>query len=143
MALSWSSCTPGWAVDSGKRQTDWSDYPEHKVAFFVRNPDWCRGQAHLFGPNVTAVVDVLLADGALHHLRQAQGILRLADTYPAHRLEAACRIAATVDGQYQTVRNLLRTGRDQLGTGVNHEERANTAGAFLHGAQVVMGGACS
>ena len=25
-------------VTSGKRQTDWSDYPERKVAFFVRNP---------------------------------------------------------------------------------------------------------
>jgi transposase len=130
-------------VASGKRQTDWSDYPEHKSAFFVRNSDWCRQQAQLLGPEVAAVVDVLLTDSALHHLRQAQGILRLADTYPAHRVAAACRLAAGVDGQYQTVRNLLRTGRDQLAAGSASEERANAAGAFLHGAQAVMGGACS
>jgi hypothetical protein len=77
----------------------------------------------------------------VHHLRQAQAILRLADTYPAARLEAACRLAATVDGQYQTVRNLLRTGRDQLPAGIVGEERANTAGAFLRGPEAVIGGA--
>jgi transposase len=130
-------------VASGKRQTDWSDYPEHKAAFFVRNADWCRQQARLLGPHVTAVVDALLDDSALHHLRQAQAILRLADTYPAARVEAACRLAASVDGQYQTVRNLLRTGRDQLPAGTAGAERANTAGAFLHGADAVMGGAAS
>jgi len=128
-------------VASGKRQTDWSDYPDHKAAFFVRNADWCRQQARLLGTEVANVVDALLDDSALHHLRQAQAILRLADTYPAARLKAACRLAATVDGQYQTVRNLLRTGRDQLPAGIVGEERANTAGAFLRGPEAVIGGA--
>jgi hypothetical protein len=127
-------------VPAGERQTDWSDYPPHKAAFFVRNQAWCRQQAELLGPHVSQVVQALLSDGALHHLRQVQGILRLAELYPTERLEAACRLAAAADGQYVTVRNLLRSGRDQLQLHVI-AERADTAPAFLHGREAVLAGA--
>jgi hypothetical protein len=50
----------------------------------------------------------LLDDHALHHLRQAQGILRLADKYGGVRLEAACpRALAFGDPAYRTVKTIL------------------------------------
>lgn len=129
-------------VPAGLRQTDWSDYPTGKAVFFVRNQAWCRQQARLLGPAVDELVNALLADEAIHHLRQAQAVLRLAEIYPVVRLEAACRLAGQADGQYVTVRNLLRNGRDHLPAEVA-AERANRAPAFLHGRQVVLAGGVS
>jgi hypothetical protein len=126
-------------VEKGERETDWTDYPPHKAAFFVRNPDWCREQAGLLGENVGALVDGLLESVALFHLRQAQAVIRLAEQFPAARLDDACRLALDADGQFPTVRNLLRSGRDQLPPQVT-AERADTAGAFLHGPQAVFAG---
>ncbi len=125
-------------VVAGKRQTDWADYPPKKAAFFVRNAPWCQAQARLLGPSVTEIVDALLVDGALYNLRQAQGIVRLAESYPAERLEAACRLASEADGKFMTVRNLLRSGRDQVSLQLDLE-RANTSGAFLHGREMLSG----
>jgi transposase len=127
-------------VAAGQRQTDWADYPPTKAAFFVRNAPWCQAQARLLGPGVTEIVEALLVDGALYNLRQAQGIVRLAESYPAERLEAACRLATEADGQLMTVRNLLRTGRDQASHQLD-PERANTSGAFLHGRELMLAGA--
>lgn len=126
-------------VGKGERSTDWSDYPPHKAAFFVRNPEWCRQQAGLLGEHVGALVEGLLEGMAIHRLRQAQAVVRLAELYPGNRLDDACRLALVADGQYLTVRNLLRSGRDRLPM-EPASERADSAGAFLHGAQAVIGG---
>jgi transposase len=126
-------------VGKGKRQTDWSDYPPGKAAFFVRNPEWCREQAGLLGENVGALVDGLLVSAAIHRLRQAQAIIRLAEIYPADRLDSACGLALTADGQYMTVRNLLRNGLESAALQVV-QERADTAGAFLHGREAMVAG---
>jgi hypothetical protein len=126
-------------VNPGERQTDWSDYPPHKAAFFVRDPDWCRREAGLLGEHVGALVDGLLVSAALYRLRQAQAVIRLAETYPAARLDAACGRALGADGQYVTVRNLLRNRLDGAAVEVV-PERADTAGAFLHGVQVMVAG---
>ena len=126
-------------VPAGQRQTDWSDYPSGKAVFFVRNQAWCRQQARLLGQSVSELVEALLADQAIHHLRQAQAVLRLAEIYPVERLEAACQLAAQADGQYVTVRNLLRSGRDRLPVELA-AERANESPAFLHGRQLVLAG---
>ena len=59
------------------------------------------------------LVDGLLADDALHHLRAAQGIIGLADKYGPDRLDAACRRALDVgDPTYRTVRGILAVGAD-------------------------------
>ncbi|MGH9259815.1 MAG: IS21 family transposase, partial [Acidimicrobiales bacterium] len=65
-------------VAKGRRQTDWADYPPEKVAFLQRTPAWCRSRAREAGLHVAQLVDELLAGNALHHLRAAQGVLRLA-----------------------------------------------------------------
>lgn len=100
-------------VPKGHRQTDWSDYPPDKAAFFERNPRWCRQRASELGPEVATAVTALLANHALHNLRQSQGLIRLADKYGAERLNAACaRANAFGDPSYRTVSNILAQGLD-------------------------------
>lgn len=95
------------------RQTDPADLPPDRIAFFQRTPRWCREQAAAIGPGVLQAVTELLAENTLAHLRQAQGILRLAETYGPERLETACqRALAYGDPRYRTIRNILQQGLD-------------------------------
>ena len=117
-----------------RRYTDPADYPPQKVAFLLRTPVWCRRRAAELGESVIAIVDELLAGPhPLACLRQAQGIVRLADTYPAVDIDAACRRALVADGSLRTVRNILARGQpDDVTTHVSN------AGAFLHGQQALL-----
>jgi transposase len=120
---------------AGHRQTDWQDYPTDKARFFQRSPDWCREQARTLGPAVSQVVAELLASHALHHLRQCQGIIGLAEKYGAARLDSACRVAiAFGDPAYRTVRNILEKGLEgQAPLPLPSSTSAADAAAFLHG----------
>ena len=120
-----------WArVERGK-QTDWSDFPPEKVAFFMRTPQWCLRQATDLGPSVKELVEGLLADGALYHLRAAQGVVGLAEKHGATRLDAACRRAIEVgDPEYRTVKGILKAGTENDG---RDEPSAPSAPAHLHG----------
>jgi transposase len=95
------------------RRTDWADLPPERIGFFMRTPIWCRTQAAIVGPACDAVVGELLAVNALFRLRQAQGVLRLAEKYGDGRLEAACRRAIEVgDPAYRTVKGILAAGTE-------------------------------
>jgi transposase len=120
-----------WARIERGKQTDYSDYPPEKVAFFIRTPAWCRKRASELGPAVTELVAALLEPNVLHHLRAAQGVLGLADKFGADRLDAACRRATIVgDPAYRTVKGILVAGTEHDG-----ETSASglTAPAHLHG----------
>lgn len=113
------------------RQTDWGDYPPEKVAFFMRTPVWCRKKAAELGPNVAEVVEGLLAGGALHHLRAAQGVIGLADKHSIGRLDAACaRAVAVGDPGYRTIKGILAAGTE---TDISDAARPPAAPAHLHG----------
>ena len=119
------------------RQTDWADYPPEKVAFFMRTPTWCRNKAAELGAHVGAVVADLLADGALHHLRAAQGIIGLADKHSAVRLDAACARAIEVaDPTYRTIKGILAAGSETADT--EPAGAAAAAPAHLHGPAVLF-----
>jgi len=122
-------------LTEGHRQTDWDDYPTHKARFFQRTPAWCQAQASALGPAVAQVVGDLLAQHALHYLRQCQGIIALAEKYGAQRLDAACHVAlAFGDPAYRTVRNLLEKGLEgQNPLPWPAATTAQTTGALLHG----------
>jgi len=112
-------------------QTDWDDHPPEKVAFFMRTPTWCRNKAAELGAHVCRIVEDLLADSALHHLRAAQGIIGLADKHPAERLDAACARAIEVgDPTYRTVKGVLAAGTEHDGEA---PAGAPAAPAHLHG----------
>lgn len=98
-------------VSRGRKSTDWNDYPPEKVAFLQRTPAWCRQRAREAGEHVGRLVNELLAGNALHHLRAAQGVLRLGDQHGRERLEAACeRALAAGDPSYRTVKGILAAG---------------------------------
>jgi hypothetical protein len=125
-----------WAkVDRG-RQTDWADYPPHKVAFFMRTPTWCRRRAAELGPSVLELVLGLLEDGAQHHLRAAQGVLGLAERHGDVRLDLACRRAIDVgDPGYRTVKGILTARTESDGI---ERPQAPVAPAHLHGADTLF-----
>jgi transposase len=115
---------------SGK-QTDEADYPPEKIAFFMRTPAWCRHRAAELGPNVVAVVAQLMELNALYRLRQAQGVVSLAERHGALRLDAACRRATEAgDPSYVTIKGILQAGTEHDG---EPEPVAPTAPAHLHG----------
>jgi len=119
-----------WPRAERGKSTDWGDFPPEKVAFFMRTPAWCRKRAAELGPAVKALVEGLLQAGVLYRLRQAQGVIALAEKH-ADRLDAACRRAIEVgDPTYRTVRGILAAGTE--GEGVP-EPPAVDAPAHLHG----------
>ena len=125
-----------WARIERGRQTDWADYPPHKVAFFMRTPTWCRRRAGELGPSVLEVVLGLLEDGALHRLRAAQGVLGLAERHGDVRLDMACRRAIEVgDPGYRTVKGILVAGTEAEGI---EPVQAPLAPAHLHGADTLF-----
>lgn len=114
------------------RQTDHGDYPPEKIAFFMRTPVWCRRRAAELGAAVAEVVGSVLEVNALYRLRQAQGIVHLADRHGPERLEAACRRAAQVgDPSYKTVKGILAAGAEHDGD--DRPDTAPSAPAHLHG----------
>jgi transposase len=116
------------------RQTDYGDYPPEKIAFFMRNPAWCRRRATEFGPAVVELIALLLEINVLHRLRSAQGVLGLADKHTAARLDAACRRAIDVgDPTYRTVKGILAAGTEtNTNEAAPNEFHPNTP-AHLHG----------
>ncbi|MER5700244.1 IS21 family transposase [Streptomyces mirabilis] len=118
------------ALEQGKR-TDRNDYPPEKIAFQMRTPIWCRGQASEVGDACREVIDQLLEINALYRLRAAQGVLGLRKKYGDQRLEAACAKAVSVgDPSYRTIKGILVAG-----TETDPEPDTGDAGAaaFLHG----------
>jgi transposase len=118
-------------IERGK-QTDNADYPPEKIAFFMRTPAWCRRRAAELGDAVAEVVAAIMEVNALYRLRQAQGVVHLADRYEAERLDAACRRALAVgDPSYKTVKGILAAGTE--GDGDERPEKPPAAPAHLHG----------
>ncbi len=120
-----------WPRFENGRHYDWADYPPEKAAFYMKNPSWCRHRASQIGGAVTEVANELLANGALYNLRSVQGILRLADTVGAQRLEKACRRAVVIgDPAYRTIKGILAAGTENDG---DEETRPVGQPAHLHG----------
>jgi len=104
------------AFQARGRRTDWADLPEERRGFYMRTPVWCRAQAVLIGSACDALIGELLSLNVLHRLRQAQGVIRLADRHGVDRLEAAClRALEAGDPSYRTVKGVLEAGTEHEG----------------------------
>jgi hypothetical protein len=106
-----------------------------KIAFFMRTPAWCRHRASELGPRVSELIAALLAGGALHHLRAAQGVLGLAERYGPERLDAACARALQVgDPSYRTVKGILVVGAETVpAQDISAHSASVATPAHLHG----------
>jgi transposase len=125
------------------RQTRLEHYPEAGQAFLRASPQACLRRAQAIGPITLSLVQERLKVHALHNLREAQAILRLAERYEPRRLERSCeRALAAGDGRYRTVRGILEHGYD-LQPPEEEPETVLSAAAFLRGpaAFAVAGGA--
>ncbi len=120
-------------LERGK-QTNYDHYPPEKIAFFMRTPAWCRRRAGEIGASTLAVVEALMELNALYRLRQAQGVVGLADKHGEERLERACAKALWVgDPTYRTVKGILVAGTEDEGCDDEVEETPPQAPAHLHG----------
>jgi hypothetical protein len=98
----------------------------------MRTPAWCRRRASELGVSVVEVVSRIMEVNALYRLRQAQGVVHLADKHGAQRLDAACRRALAVgDPSYKTVKGILAAGTEADGD--ERPESPPSAPAHLHG----------
>ena len=118
-------------MERGK-QTNYDHYPPEKIAFMMRTPAWCRRRAAELGDAVAEVVAAIMEVNALYRLRQAQGVVGLADKYDALRLDAACKKALIAgDPSYKTVKGILVAGVE---LDFEHETQLPPkAAAHLHG----------
>lgn len=119
------------------RSTRLDHYPDAAQAFLRFTPQVCLESAAAIGPATGHLIRERLEVHALHNLREAQAILRLAQRYDRSRLECACERALTAgDGRYRTVRGILERGLDL----VPAEEQAPVVqtGAFLRGPEAFV-----
>jgi hypothetical protein len=119
-------------MGGGRRKTDLADLPAEKTAFYARNPEWCVAKAAEIGPAVLAAVREVLSVNTLYNLRQAQGMIRLAERYGALRVNAAAERAVSFgDPRFMTVKNILEKGLERLSSSSGGP--ASELPAFLHG----------
>ncbi len=103
----------GRASHPGQRRTVRDHLPPDARAFLAHDRNWCLTQAATIGPACAKLIERLLADRIVERLRAAQNVLRLAKSYPAARLEAACaRALAHESPFYRTVKTILAGGHD-------------------------------
>jgi len=122
-------------VPEGRRQIDPNDLPEDKRAFFERCPQWCMKCSREIGKAVGEAVETLLSTDTTYRLREAQGIIRLAERYGALRLNAACERACKCgDLRYKTIKTILEKGLDRIAIEELPDHSADIP-AFLHGQQ--------
>jgi hypothetical protein len=98
----------------GDRRSVPDHLPPDAREFFAHDRQWCAKQARVIGPACTELIEQLLGDRIVERLRGAQGVLGLARTYGALRLEAACiRALAHASPAYCTVKSILVGGFDK------------------------------
>lgn len=98
----------------GSRSTVPDHLPPEAQAWELQDVQWCLNNAEQIGPACLALVRALFADRVLIKLRAVQGVLRLAKTYGAIRLEAACARANRFGTQsLRAVKSMLQKGLDQ------------------------------
>lgn len=115
----------------GERVRTWSDYPQERTPYAMRDIDGIQRAAENVGPE-TATFARRLFDGPVPWtaLRQGQALLRLDKTYGPARLEAAA--ARANQFQLRNVKRLetiLKNALDQQAAQHHHQERAATTSA--------------
>jgi hypothetical protein len=111
----------------GGRSTDHDDYPKELTSYTLRDPQRMIRQATDLGPQIGRFMQELLS-GELPwtKIRQAQKLLRLADRFGNHRVDAACRRALAFELlNVRRVESIVRQDLEQLDllSGPDHDRR--------------------
>jgi len=102
------------ATRPGQRFTRREHYPPEQSRYLTYTREYCSQQAARIGPHCQEVVEALLAERPLDHLRAVQGLLGMAESYSPARLEAACARALHYgDGRYRRIKGILKADADQ------------------------------
>ena len=104
------------------RKGQYSTITEHMPAdhqkYLEWNGDRFRKWAEQIGSNTYKVTDTILTSKRVEQqaYRSCMGLLKLADKYSAHRLEAACKKALSYTGSpsYKSIKNILAAGQDKI-----------------------------
>jgi transposase len=101
-------------LQKGHYHTRLEHYPPELSAYLERTPARCRQLAQEIGPYTQQVVEMLLGERPLDRLRAVQGLLQLAQTVGAARLEAACQRALYFgDVRYRRIKEILNAALDR------------------------------
>ena len=128
----------------GQYSTVTEHMPESHQQYLEWNGDRFRKWAERIGSSTCQVVDAILTSKRVEQqsYRSCMGLLKLADKYSSHRLEAACRkaLSFTAAPSYKSIKNILDTGNDQMempdkrkATG-SHTEPTKNSHALTRGA---------
>jgi transposase len=102
---------------TGQWITDEKDYSKSALYHLEGTRDICIASAKEIGEATGQVITKILTSAGKIHLRKAQGILRLANSYSADRLELACLRASAYDNYtYNAISNILKNKLDQKST---------------------------
>jgi hypothetical protein len=102
---------------TGQWITDEKDYSKSALYHLEGTRDICIASAKEIWEATGQVITKILTSAGKIHLRKAQGILRLANSYSADRLELACLRASAYDNYtYNAISNILKNKLDQKST---------------------------
>lgn len=130
------------AYRKGTWQTDQNDYPPQAKAFLFFHPAHCKAKAAELGPEVSRMMEAILADNALRNLRKGQALLRLGDKYGPERLNEACRHLLAFDStQLKRLQQILERGIPVVSSESPASARLSQQTlAFLHPAESFAAG---
>jgi len=99
-------------VQSGKRSTDFSDYPAELTPYTLRNPKYQIEEGYKKSDAIGAFIEeILTGPYPWHRLRSAQKILRLADKFGSDRTSAALAKAKAYSiYDMRRIENILKNG---------------------------------
>ena len=126
------------AQQPGQRLTNLNHLPAEKVPGLILTRDTCRQKAMAIGPSTKRVVERMLNHRPEDRLRTAGRLLRLAEKFGSHRLEAACTRALHFDDpDYITIKHILQQKLDREAIPVI--QAPSPAQAFVRTAQELLG----
>lgn len=99
------------AEQPGTWQTDKTDYPPEKLAYLLRDPEYCRQKAQEIGSETLNLIGQILERQTMCNIRKAQAILRLAEKHSPEALEEAAGYALAFGNlEYRSIKTILEKG---------------------------------
>jgi transposase len=134
------------AMQPGQRFTHVDHLPPDKAKALTLTRQTCQAQADAIGSATSQVVTELLASTPVDRFRVAVRVLRLADTYPSDRLEAAVAFGLTYgDTSYRTLKRILQERLETTASAQPLAPSANEKLVFARNgdelAEAILGGA--